>query len=494
MIEYNPNFALKVLHVSPECSPLAKRGGLGDVVGSLPKALNEQSLDARVLMPAWSGVLETARKMNVLNEVPLGQISIALNWRAWTATVYEAVIDGVTIYLLDQPELFYNPDIYPEDPEEDDALPFIFLSFASFELPKVAKWKPQFIHAHDWSVAAIPAALKWHKYYSKFSTDYDTLFTIHNIAHQGLFQQSVLHGWGFDDEAFSTFNTETMEFYGQVNLMKGAIIACEGLTTVSPRYSWDIQLEEYGFGLDGVITTYRDKLHGILNGIDYDVWNPKTDKMIVSNYSKTNLRGKQVCREELLKMCKWKEDGRPILIFVGRLVEQKGIDIMLEVLESFIPDKVRVVIIGSGSDMYNRKVSSFENENTSSVFSVQEFNEKAAHTAYAGGDILLMPSAFEPCGLSQLIAFKYGTIPVARATGGLADTVIDADTSQDGTGFIFSDFATEELSMALERALNAKKDAKRWSNIIKNAMSSDFSWDKSAKDYINVYNSILTSD
>ena len=493
MIAYK-NFTLKVLHIAPECSPLAKKGGLGDVVGTLPKALKKQSIDARVLIPAWPGVLEKAEEIGRLKREPIGEISVALNWRAYTASVLEAEVNGLHIYLLDQPELFSDPCIYPEKLDAVTVLPFIFLSFAPFELLRLTGWKPQFLHAHDWTTAPVSAALKWHRYYSYFNGDYDTVFTIHNLAVQGIISPSVLEGWGFSPRAFSNLDTDSLEYFGQVNMMKGAITTTEAFTTVSPNYSWDIQTPNGGLGLDGVIVAHKNKLRGIINGIDYDIWNPKTDSLLPANYSIGDMGGKEECRRALLKECGWKEDRRPILIFVGRLTEQKGIDIMLDAVRPFLAKKARFVIVGSGNDLYTRKVFEFRKEYPHSVHEILEFNEAKAHLAYAGGDMLLMPSLFEPCGLSQLIAFAYGTIPVARATGGLADTVIDADGSPDGTGFLFKDFSHEELQKAIDRALAAKDDGTRWDGIIRNAMGSDFSWDNSAKAYAELYRDILTSD
>ena len=493
MIAYK-NFTLKVLHIAPECSPLAKKGGLGDVVGTLPKALKKQSIDARVLIPAWPGVLEKAEEIGRLKREPIGEISVALNWRAYTASVLEAEVNGLHIYLLDQPELFSDPCIYPEKLDAVTVLPFIFLSFAPFELLRLTGWKPQFLHAHDWTTAPVSAALKWHRYYSYFNGDYDTVFTIHNLAFQGIISPSVLEGWGFSPRAFSNLDTDSLEYFGQVNMMKGAITTTEAFTTVSPNYSWVIQTPNGGLGLDGVIVAHKNKLRGIINGIDYDIWNPKTDSLLPANYSIGDMGGKEECRRALLKECGWKEDRRPILIFVGRLTEQKGIDIMLDAVRPFLAKKARFVIVGSGNDLYTRKVFEFRKEYPHSVHEILEFNEAKAHLAYAGGDMLLMPSLFEPCGLSQLIAFAYGTIPVARATGGLADTVIDADGSPDGTGFLFKDFSHEELQKAIDRALAAKDDGTRWDGIIRNAMGSDFSWDNSAKAYAELYRDILTSD
>ena len=493
MIAYK-QFTLKVLHIAPECSPLAKTGGLGDVVGTLPKALKKQNIDARVLLPAWPGVIEKAAKIGKLNKEPLGEISVALNWRAYTASVLEADIDGLHVYLLEQPELFYDPCIYPEKLDPETILPFVFLSFASFELPKLTGWKPQFLHSHDWTTAPVSAALRWHRYYSTFNEDYDTVFTIHNLAFQGIIDPSVIDGWGFSPKAYSNLDSDSMEFFGRLNMMKGAITTSEAFTTVSPSYSWDMQTLNGGLGLDGVIVAHREKLRGIINGIDYDIWNPETDRFIPSNYSLKNMSGKEECKRTLLKECGWEDDGKPVLIFVGRLTEQKGIDIMIQGLRPFLAKKARCIIVGSGSDIYTRMIKEFEKENPYSLHAILEFNEEMAHLTYAGGDILIMPSLFEPCGLSQLIAFAYGTIPVARATGGLADTVIDADGSTDGTGFLFTDYSSAEFKKAIERALAAKKDNKKWGGIVRNAMSADFSWDNSAKAYAELYRDILTSD
>ena len=276
--------------------------------------------------------------------------------------------------------------------------------------------------------------------------------------------------------------------------MMGAINTSEAVTTVSPSYSWDIQTHDGGFGLDGVMSTNKSKLRGILNGIDYDVWNPHTDPLLPAHYDVSHRDGKKSCRRALMEGFGWEDDGRPLIIFVGRLTEQKGVDIMLEALERFMPDKIFALIIGSGNEFYNRKLSDFETSHSSSVRTVTAFSEESAHLAYAAGDILLMPSLFEPCGLSQLIAFAYGTIPVARATGGLADTVIDADSSPDGTGFLFTDYSIAELEEALNRALAAKDEPERWSRIVRNAMKEDFSWNSSAKEYAALYRNIISSD
>jgi len=491
----NSDFTLKTLHVSSEMAQLKKTGGLGDVVAALPKALCRCGVDARIIMPAWNGVLDNASDKGYLRKRVLGRISVALNFRAYTARVWKAVCEDVPVYILDQPELFSADNIYPGGIDADSALPFIFLSLAPLELPQLIGWKPQFLHTHDWQTAALPAALRWHKYYAqRFGGDYDTVFTIHNIAYQGIFETSGLDGWGFQLEAFNPFDPGSMEFYGHLNLMKGALTSCDAITTVSPRYSREIQTPDFGFGLDGVIRAHSDKLRGVLNGIDCDTWNPATDRLIAKKYSADNLKGKEDCRRALFKKLGWQDDGRPVLAFVGRLAEQKGIDILLEALEVLVPQRARAVVIGSGSDYYNQRLEKLARDSCGDVSAFCGFSEELAHTVYAGSDIFLMPSCFEPCGLSQLIACAYGSIPVVRATGGLADTVSDADKSSEGTGFVFLDYSTESLLQAINRALDTIGSQDRWKTVMRTAMRKDFSWEASAREYINLYNSILISE
>ena len=485
---------MKILHVSPECAPLAKKGGLGDVAYALPKALRKNGVDARVLIPAWPGVLDAARDLGALRSRPFATISAALDWRVLSAKLWRATIDELPIYILENDRLFSNTDIYPEETNAESAEPMIFLSYAAFELADAAHWKPLILHAHDWPAAMIPSALRHHRHYSSMAGDYDTVYTIHNMAHQGLFSPECLDGWGIKPESFVPMSAGSLEFYGRVNLMKGAIDNAEAITTVSPRYSWDIQTKEGGFGLDGVMSENKRKLRGILNGIDCDVWNPKRDRLLPANFDASELEGKKICRAAVMQRFAWEDDGRPLLVFVGRLTEQKGVDIMLGALSELPKESVYVLIIGSGSEYYGGRVAEFAAAHAENVRTVTGFSEEKAHLAYAAGDLLLMPSLFEPCGLSQLIALASGTIPVARAPGGLCDTVIDADGTEDGNGFLFADYSAEELRGAIRRAAEAMRDAARWKRIIKNAMSRDSSWNIPAKEYAALYQEIVESE
>lgn len=486
-----PELPISVLHVASEMAPLIKTGGLGDVAGALPKVLRGHGADARVLMPAWPGVLDAADGCGYLRSRAAGDISVALDWRVYTAKVWKAVCGGLPVYILEQPELFNSERIYPDSTAPRAALPFIFLSLAAFELTRTIGWTPRLYHTHDWQTAALPAAMRWHRRYARDTGKIGSVFTIHNIAYQGIFDPSGVEDWGFHPQAYSQLDPESMEFYGGLNLMKGALTTSDAITTVSPRYSREILLPEYGFGLDGVIRSRQNALTGILNGIDRDVWNPETDRLIAGNYSADIPAGKMECRKAMFEKFAWKDDGRPVLAFVGRLTEQKGIDIMLGALEKLPAEKAHVVMVGSGDDYYNGKLSAFAARRKGSVHVITDFSEEGAHMVYAGSDIFLMPSRFEPCGLSQMIACAYGSVPVVRATGGLADTVFDADRDTAGNGFVFTDCTPDALLGAIHRAINAFYEPECWGRIVRNAMTKDFSWEASAAEYMKLYRSML---
>lgn len=483
--------SLRVLHVTTEMAPLAKLGGLGDVLGALPKTQRKDGVDARVLLPCYPGVMERVKKEGYRGEKLSRTLNVALNWRVYTANVWRIDAAGVWVYLLEQPELFTNPSIYPYALLPETVLPFVFLSQAALELPAVAEWEPHVLHAHDWPAAVLPISLKWHRHYKCMAANYDVVITVHNLAHQGIVDPELLSAWGLEEGAFSI---EGLEFYGQANLLKGGLLAADAVTAVSPHYSWDIQTQDGGFGLHGVFSSMRNKLTGILNGIDYDVWNPRTDSSLPANFDASDMSGKAVCRRKLLEMAKMPVDDKPVLTFVGRLVQQKGVDILLEALDWILIDNCRVVLIGAGSQQYEEMAREFQSSYPEHSWCCTDFNEELAHLAYAGSDMLLMPSLFEPCGLSQMIAMAYGTVPIVRSTGGLSDSVIDFDTSPDGTGFLFSDYSADELCQAMYRAFNAFEDKPRWNQVVKNAMKADFSWTASAKAYIDLYNNLRNGD
>jgi starch synthase len=400
-------------------------------------------------------------------------------------------VNGIPLYLLEQPELFVYPDVYPNTMDPEAVLPFIFLSLAALELPGAASFSPGILHLHDWTAAAVSAALRWHRHYQTFADRYDTVFTIHNLAHQGIVSQAALNGWGFHKASFSL---EGFEFYGHVNLLKGGVVTADAVTTVSPSYSWEIQFPDGGMGLQGVLAEQRSKLSGILNGIDRDIWDPRTDPIIPARYTPEDLSGKAVCRRALCERIGFPQDDRPLTLFVGRLVEQKGIDLILAAMEGLLKSS-RILVVGTGNALYADRVRDLAARLPDQVHAFTDFDEEFAHLAYAGADLLLMPSLFEPCGISQLIAMAYGTIPVVRAVGGLADTVIDVDASggelSDGTGFLFADYTASELLLALRRALLTRENIPRWTELQRRAMGQDFSWKNSAGTYLRLYLDLL---
>jgi len=472
-------------------APLVKKGGVGDVLSALPKSLRRYSVDARVLLPAFPGVMEYVKNNGCRCSLLTERINVALDWRVYSAKVYSAEVEGVPVFLLDQPELFCDPNVYPHSLTQVSVMPFAFLSLAALELAGCAGWKPDIIHVHDWVTSILPLALRWHKHYSAQRSEYDVVLTLHNLAHQGILEPSIIWSWGIAKDALSI---DGVEYYGQANLLKGGAIASDAITAVSPHYSWDIQTPEGGFGLNGVFSNMKGKLKGILNGIDYDIWSPKNDPLIPASYSLNDMEGKTVCRKKLVEMCQWEDDGKPIVAFVGRMVQQKGIDILFTMLDWLMVDNCRAVIIGSGQQQYEDWAAQFSRAYPDYFWCFTGFNEEKAHLAYAGSDITVMPSLFEPCGLSQLIGMSYGSVPVVRCTGGLADTVIDFDGSPDGTGFVFSDYSTDELLKAMYRAFNVYYDKPRWKELVRNAMSADFSWDASISSYIELYKGLRTGD
>lgn len=490
-MEQEPRIKAKVLHVATEMAPLSKIGGLGDVVGALPKALRKLGVDARVLIPAYPKVFRQIEALGLNLTRVRHKICVALRWRVFTSKLWKTEVEGVPTYLLDNPVLFESPEVYPDVLTPDTALPMAFLSYAALELPYALNWKPQIFHCHDWPTALMPVALRWHKHYRSFQERYDTVLTIHNLAHQGILSPSVMDEWALDRKAF---NIEGLEFFGQANLLKGAIITADMVTTVSPRYSWEIQTSDGGMGLDGILSRNRHKLLGVVNGLDEDTWNPGRDPLLPAPFSLENLDGKRESRNSLLSHCKWEEDNSPILAFVGRLVEQKGVEILLPVIEELLTRGCRLVVVGSGFPVYERKLEDLAHRFPDRLSVTIGFNENLAHLVYAGSDIFLMPSLFEPCGLSQLIALRYGTIPVARAVGGLADTVIDVEGSEDGYGFLFTDYNSQELLGAVDRALAHYANPKQWRKIQYSGMVRDFSWEKSASIYREIYFKLLGFD
>ena len=479
---------LRVLHVSPEMAPFSKVGGLADVVGSLPPALRNHGVDCRVLTPAWQGVLDFVREKGY----PLTRLSrkaeMVFRWKILRGTVWKSCSDGVPVYFLDVPSLFGTGTIYPRSLTPDTVLPFLFLSLAALSLEESSRWAPDIFHCHDWGTAPLSAALAWHHHYRYQPKRVKTVFTIHNLAHQGLLPLDSLWEWGLADDAG---RIDSMEFFSMGNLLKGALVASDAVTTVSPTYAREIRTIESGEGLGGLLSGLGPKVTGILNGLDVNYWNPVSDPLLPARYSRENMTEKDLCRKELFTRAGWQEDNRPLFVSVGRMAEQKGFSLLLPVLEELAKRDCRIFLLGSGEAEYEEGVTEAAQRWPENVSAAIGYDEPLAHLAYAGGDFFLMPSRFEPCGLSQLISLRYGTIPVVRATGGLADTVIPF-SEEEGNGILFAGYTPEALLSAIDDAACLfTKQKERYLALRKNGMGQDFSWNASAPVYKELYSSLF---
>ena len=476
-----------VLFVGTEFSPFSKVGGLGDVVGSLPKALLQVGVDVRVVTPAWPGVLQKVRDAGYKVTTCAQSVATSYAWRVADAAVHRIDIDGVPVYLPDSAD--YAGPMYPWDLNPATVRPFAIFCMQALELENVIGWKPDIFHCHDWPTAYLPCALAWHRHYRTMGRK--SVLTLHNVAHQGTFAP----GSFFDESGLdpNCFNMRELEFYGQVNLLKGGIVASTALTTVSPRYAWEIQTWESTQALSGALYSQRHKLRGILNGLDVDYWNPATDPLLPECYSVDSIAaGKVACRKELLKNTEFdpEYDG-PLVVCVSRLVEQKGFDIILPALKRIHELNAKFIFLGSGHRWIEGAFREACAQHRESICFFPGYNEPLAHLLYAGGDIYLMPSLFEPCGLSQMIAMRYGTVPVVREVGGLRDTVTDVDAEGGGNGFTFLTYDTQGMLWSLRRAIERFSNTKAWNKIQSRCMREDFSWKKSASLYGDLYRSIL---
>ena len=482
---------MRVLHVSPEMTPFSKVGGLADVAGSLPAALRRRGVDCRALTPAWEGVLDSVRDKGYPLTRLSRKVEMVFRWNILRGTVWKSCSEGVPVYFLDVPSLFGTGTIYPRTLTPDTVLPFLFLSLAALDLPEASRWRPDIFHCHDWGTAPLSAALEWHHHYRYQSERYKTVFTIHNLAHQGLLPLANLWEWGLADDAG---RIDGMEFFGKGNLLKGALMASDAVTTVSPTYAREIKTRQGGEGLGGVLSDLGSKVTGILNGLDVNYWNPATDSLLPTRYFRENMAGKALCRKELFSRAGWEEDNRPLFVSVGRMAEQKGFSLLLPALEEIAKRNSRIFLLGTGEPEYESGVKEAARRWPGAVHAVIGYDEPLAHLAYAGGDFFLMPSRFEPCGLSQLIALRYGTVPVVRSTGGLADTV-RSFRAEGGNGVSFSDYTSEALLSALDEAVRLFTEQKaKFHELQKRGMAQDFSWNASAPLYEKLYTSLLREE
>lgn len=471
---------LKILQVAGEVYPFAKTGGLADVVGALPKALARLGHDVRVVMPKYQQVTEEKFPSKPVAPdlfYPLGNEFKSVTIRQWTGG------DAVPTYFVDAPEFFDRPQLYGHG---DDAVRFIAFARAALEMVKALNWTPDVIHCHDWHAGLVPVYVK--TLYAQDLPNTATVFTIHNLAYQGVFGKDVYPLTGLD---WSLFNYRQLEFYDQLNFLKAGLVFADLLNTVSKRYAEEIQTPEYGERLEGLLRERREHLEGVLNGIDYAEWNPATDPHITAPYSPDDLSGKAQNKRALQEKCGLNStEGKrvPLMGVVSRLSGQKGFDLVAEAIDQIMALDVQLVVLGAGDEYYTNLFRRIGERYVGAVSMNFRFDEQLAHQIYAGCDLFLMPSRYEPCGLGQLISLKYGTIPIVRRTGGLADTIQEFDAgSGAGNGFSFTDYSAPALLDAVRNAVNTYRVPSVWHRVVQNALSCDFSWDASAKQYVDLY-------
>ena len=479
---------MKVLVVSSEIVPFAKTGGLADVTGALPKALRRIGVEADCILPRYRCVDRDRFPLAGASQairVPLGQ-------REEEGSVEEADAGGgVRAFLVRNDRYFDREFLYGtrEGDYVDNCERFTFFCRAVMEWIGSSGRRYDILHCNDWQTALIPAYMKTlYADREPFRTT-GTLFTVHNLGYQGLFWNHDLPMTGLGWELFTP---QGLEFYGKINLMKAGLVFADILSTVSDTYSREIQTPEYGYGLEGVLYERRGDLFGIVNGIDDEEWHPAADRWIASNYSADDLSGKEACRRDLLSAFGLPAGDDPIVGLIGRLTAQKGFDLVERIGEWLAGQPLRVVILGAGERKYEEAMEALGRKYPERIAIRVAYDNALAHKIEAGADIYLMPSRYEPCGLNQIYSLKYGTVPVVRETGGLADTVVDADANPaGGTGFTFRRYEAEELMGAVSRALAAFADRPRWNGIVRRGMALDFSWEASARAYVDLYGKAL---
>jgi starch synthase len=473
---------MKVLFCVSEAVPYAKTGGLADVAGALPAALRRKGLDVRVMMPRYRGVDRNGLE-------PVQQVYSVIGGTAIEGAVWMGTpSDGVPHYLLDQPSLYDRGGLYGEGGRdyEDNLVRFAFFCQSALGLMHNT-WTPDLVHCHDWHAALIPAYLRVHR------NPLPTLFTVHNLAHQGIFPGEQFPLACLPPE---TFAPDGLEFYGNVNVMKAGLVYSHALSTVSETYAREIQTEEFGVGLDGLLRARSADLFGILNGVDYALWDPSVDPHIPARYHAGDLAGKARCKAALQQ-----EMGLPVQAYapligtVARLAPQKGFDLVAAALDAIVATGAQVVILGTGEPAFEEAFRAASARFPHQLRAIIGFDEGLAHRIEAGADIFLMPSRFEPSGLNQLYSLRYGTPPVVRRTGGLADSIVGAtpENLQLGraNGFVFDDYTPEALAAAIGRAVAAYRDPSVWRSLQQVGMRADFSWDRVAGRYLELYDATV---
>ena len=479
---------MKILYTTVECWPFAKTGGLGDVSYALPKALKKEGVDVRVILPKYSSIPTYLKEQ--LKEVAI--FSVNVGWRTQYCGLFEMEYDGVKFYFIDNEYYFKreweNSKLYGYD---DDCERYTFFSNAVLKAMSILNFYPDILHLNDWHTAMIPLILKEKYSHIDNYKNIKTVYTIHNLQYQGIFDKSIL-----DDIlgiSIEQYNNKNIEYNGNVSFMKSAIVFSDMVTTVSPTYAREIQTVFYGEGLDGLMNHYSYKLRGILNGIDYNLNNPEHDKDIFVKYS-VNSIDKKIENKLMLQSILGLEVNKdiPMIGIVSRLVSQKGLDLISHIMPELMRENIQIVVLGSGEHKYQSMFNYYDSHYPNKVSARITFDSAFAQQIYASSDIFLMPSLFEPCGIGQMLAMRYGTLPLVRETGGLRDTVNPYNMyTGSGNGFSFSNYNAHDMLYTIQRAIELYKNKDIWQTLVTNAMNTNSSWKKSAKEYINLYRQIL---
>jgi starch synthase len=472
---------LRILFAASEGLPFSKTGGLADVIEALPKALVAQGHELAVVLPRYRGIKTSM--------VVMPSVTIPLGGRLRFPSVADGtMLNGVRYFFVDDPGYFDRDGIYGNSAGDfpDNAERYSEFCRATIEIAKHV-WPADVIHCHDWQTALVPVFLRSLYAADPLVKDLPVIFTIHNLGYQGHFPAAVLDRAGIPAEVY---HPAGLEFYGIINLLKGGLVYSDYLTTVSKKYAEEIQTPEFGYGLDGVVRSRRDHVVGILNGVDYSVWNPEKDKFIAAPYSAKDLTGKHACKKELLEIfgLSPEYENRPVLGIVSRFADQKGFDLIAAIAKDLMLEDVILTVLGTGDRRYEELFETLANEFPGRVGVRIGYDNELAHKIEAGADMFLMPSRYEPCGLNQIYSLKYGTVPIVRATGGLDDTVESFDVEHGtGTGFKFEPYTGVALLDAVRLALHHFADERIWKRIQLNGMSRDFSWKRPATEYAKLY-------
>lgn len=480
----------KVLIAASEIVPFAKTGGLADVAGALPKVLGKIGSEVRTVMPLYKSIDRKEFKLKKVGEhffVPIAGEMVEVG--LWSVRDQES--KSIT-YFIECDRYFGRNEMYQENgvdyPDNDER--FALFSRSVLEMLKIIDYKPDIIHCNDWQTGLIPAYLKVIYSEDEYFKNISTVITIHNIAYQGLFHHMTMEKIGLPWEIF---NPEGVEFWGHVNFLKAGLVYADVINTVSETYAREIQSsDEFGKGLEGLLRYRTEDVYGILNGIDYDIWNPGTDGFIASNFTEKDLRSKNRCKKALQREQELSTDNMPMIGLISRLTDQKGFDLIAGALDEIMAMDVQFVVLGTGEPKYHDLLTEMAEKYKDRMSVTLGFDNPLAHKIYAGSDIFLMPSLFEPCGLGQMIALRYGSLPLVHKTGGLADTITDFDEDPiTGNGFSFMEYTAEALIDAVKRALELYNNKRKWNSIVKTCMQQDFSWKKSAEKYMELYEKVI---